>query len=119
MSTFILPGSVNITPIVVNLLTWTYTPQTVVHEVLNPGEGRESPTTSTGPAVRSGSLSAVFDNAADADAIAVGCSSGFQYEDPSHFLNGTVMLATQPATVTQDASGAQVWVVAFDWVDQS
>lgn len=112
-STFTDPSGNTYTPVVVNVLTWGYTPKTVVHDVINPAYG--ALITNIGPGVLAGNLTAVFADASDADAFAQAVVYGVQFDDVTHFLNTQVIIATGEIAVTQDPQTLVAWTVAFPW----
>lgn len=117
-STFTDASGVVYTPAIVNQLTWRYSPQTIVHEVLNDALGN-SKVTNIGQGVMTGHLAVVFEAAADADNFATSACLGVEFTDPDHYLSSTVLVATSTVPVTQDQATQEAFVVEFDWVSVS
>lgn len=117
-STFTDASGATYTPSIVNTLTWQYSPQTIVHNVLNDALGN-SKVTNIGQGVMTGHLSVVFEAGSDADDFATAACLGVEFTDPDHYLSATVLVASNQVTVTQDSNTLSAFVVEFDWVSLS
>lgn len=103
-------------PVVVNTLTWSRNPMSVNHQVLSePANG--STVTNLGEGARTGHFDVVAGLADDADILAESAVSGVQFNDDTHYLNGIVIKATSPISITQDANTKASFMVSFDWVE--
>jgi len=117
-STFTDASGAVYTPAIVNTLTWQYSPQTVIHQVLNDALGNTK-VTNIGQGVMTGHLAVVFEAGADADNFATSACLGVEFTDDDHYLSATVLVASGQVTVTQDQTTLEAFVVEFDWVSVS
>jgi len=102
------------TPDIVNKLSWQYSPRTIIHDVLNDALGN-SKVTNIGQGVLTGHLAIVFEDGSTANAFAVAVCLGVEFKDTDHYLNTQVLVASSPATITQDDATQAAFVVEFDW----
>lgn len=117
-STFTDASGTVYTPAIVPVLTWQYSPQTIVHNVLNDALGN-SKVTNIGQGVMTGHISAVFEEASDADNFGSAVTLGVEFLDTDHYMSSTVLVASGQVSIVQDSNTKDAFVVDFDWVGLS